>query len=245
MISLKELWDTANGSQERFQSDQILGFPETVRNYLEHAIAPDTPLASAVRLQMHGEIKLNRWYPFDAKQVIHMDRGMIWQAGTRVMGLPIRGHDRIIDGKAAMRWKFLGIIPFLSASGPDIDRSTAGRLAAEFIWLPSVFCQQKIPWHQENSLQARAQLEVQGQESKLQFKIDQSGRLINLLLQRWGNPEGHEFHYENFGAKVESERTFGGYTIPDRLRIGWYFGTDKFESEGEFFRVQIDHAAFK
>jgi len=37
-------------------------------------------------------------------------------------------------------------------------------------------------------------------------------------------------------------RSFGGYTLPTRLRAGWHFGTERFESEGEFFRVTIDDA---
>jgi hypothetical protein len=36
---------------------------------------------------------------------------------------------------------------------------------------------------------------------------------------------------------VEKSATFGGYTIPVRMRVGWHFGTERFESEGEFFRV--------
>jgi len=57
-----------------------------------------------------------------------------------------------------------------------------------------------------------------------------------------GLPEGTEYHYADFGGFVESESTFGGYTIPTQLNIGWYFGTGSFESEGEFLRVKIDHA---
>jgi len=42
-----------------------------------------------------------------------------------------------------------------------------------------------------------------------------------------------------------AERAFDGYTIPTRLRIGWYFGSERFESEGEFFRVTIDRATYR
>jgi hypothetical protein len=61
-------------------------------------------------------------------------------------------------------------------------------------------------------------------------------------MPRWGNPEGGEFHSEDFGGIVEEERTFGGFTIPSKLRIGWYFGSDRFETEGEFFRCTVDEA---
>lgn len=46
-------------------------------------------------------------------------------------------------------------------------------------------------------------------------------------------------------ASLEEEATFDGYTIPTRVRVGWYFGTDRFEPEGEFFRCTLDAAVFR
>ena len=37
----------------------------------------------------------------------------------------------------------------------------------------------------------------------------------------------------------------GGITLPSRMRLGWFFGTSRFESEGELFRVTIDDAVFR
>jgi hypothetical protein len=64
-------------------------------------------------------------------------------------------------------------------------------------------------------------------------------------MSRWGNPDGSAFRNANFGGIVEQEGSFGGYTIPIRMRVGWHFGTDKFESGGEFFRVVIDEAVYR
>jgi hypothetical protein len=75
--------------------------------------------------------------------------------------------------------------------------------------------------------------------------VDEEGRLASVKMPRWGNPEGAEFHAVDFGGVAEEERTFGGYTIPMRLRIGWYFGNSRFESEGELFRVTVDDATYR
>ena len=56
------------------------------------------------------------------------------------------GFDRLVDGEGAMRWKFLGIVPVMTASGPDISRSAAGRVEAESVWLPSVLCGEDVAW---------------------------------------------------------------------------------------------------
>jgi hypothetical protein len=69
--------------------------PQGAECYLKHAIAVGTPLASAVRLRMHGQIKLKRWYPFFAEQVICWNRGFIWAAVVRMRGMQIRGSDSL------------------------------------------------------------------------------------------------------------------------------------------------------
>ncbi len=43
----------------------------------------------------------------------------------------------------------------------------------------------------------------------------------------------------DFGGVVEAEKTFGDYTIPTQLRLGWFFDSERFESEGEFFRCTL------
>ena len=75
---------------------------------------------------------------------------------------------------------------------------------------------------------------VQGERAELDFTIDRTGRLKTFKLPRWGNPDGAEFREMDFGGILEEEGTFCGYTIPTRLRVGWYyFGSERFESEGD------------
>lgn len=244
-LSLDALWESARSSGRSFQEAQVAALPEGARRYLLHAIAQGTELASAVRLRMHGEIKLRRWLPFTAQQVIDLHRGMIWSATVRMRGMAIRGSDRLVDGAGAMKWKLFGIIPIMKASGPEITRSAIGRVQAESVWLPSVFSAGDVSWQASESSRPRASFETPGERTELALTLDDAGGLLSLKLPRWGNPEGAEFHLVDFGGVVEQEGTFCGYTIPTRLRIGWYFDTDRFETEGEFFRVTIDDAAFR
>ncbi len=240
-----DLWDLVTPGSRIFDPAQLEDLPEPARRYLLHAIAPGTPLASAVRLRMHGEIKLKGWLPFTAEQVINWQQGMIWKATVRMHGLPITGFDQFLDGEGAMRWKLLGIVPVMTAAGPDISRSAAGRVEAESIWLPSVLCGEGVSWTAEDSSHPHVQLMLRGEATEVEFTVDENGRLRSLKMPRWGNPEGGEFHAADFGGVVEEERTFGGYTIPSRLRIGWYFGSERFKAEGEFFRCTIDEAEYR
>lgn len=159
--------------------------------------------------------------------------------------MTIRGFDRFVGGEGAMQWKLFGIVPVMKASGPNINRSAAGRVKAESVWLPSILCGDDVSWTAEDSLHPNAHFTGRTDTQPLALTIDDQGRLKNIKLQRWGNPEGGEFHDAPFGGVVEEEGTFGGYTIPTCVRIGWHFGTDRFESDGEFFRATVDDAKFR
>ena len=244
-LSVDDLWESAPSAEQVFQAADLSHLPEATQRYLEHAIAPGTFLARAMRLRMHGEIRLQRWFPFKAEQVIVWDSGFIWRATVRMFGIPIRGSDRLIDNEGSMRWRLFGIIPVVTASGPDLTRSAAGRVAGEAVWLPSGLCGDDISWTTLDSSHIEARFTAHGESVELVLAIDEKGQIETVRLQRWGNPEGVEFNYVDFGVIVEEEKTFDGNTIPTRLRAGWYFGTDRFESEGEFFRCTIDDAIYR
>lgn len=245
-VSLNALWKSASIGNKVFDPELLTDLPDPARRYLECAIAPSTPLASAVRLWMHGDIKLGKkWHPFKGEEVICWNRGMIWRATTWMNGLPILGADRIVDGVGMMQWKILGLLPVMQASGEDLTRSGVGRVQAELIWLPSVLCNPDISWTELNASQVQANFTALGEPAKLTLTVNNQGMLGQVKLDRWGNPEGEAFRSVDFGGMVEEIGTFDGYTIPTRLRVGWYFGSDRFESEGEFFRCTIDKAIYR
>jgi hypothetical protein len=53
-----------------FTAAELGGLPDPVRRYLRAAIAPDTPLATAARFRMRGQIRLGRWLPFQAEELL-------------------------------------------------------------------------------------------------------------------------------------------------------------------------------
>ncbi len=242
--SLKQLWQQALPTEKVFQPEDYGHLPELAQRYLSHAIAPGTRLASTVRLKMHGDIKLKGWQPFRAEEMISWERGLIWQATTWVKGIPLSGWDRLVNGEGGMRWKLLGLLPVIQVEGPDVTRSAIGRMLGECIWLPSVLCQQ-AQWTAVDDTHAQATLSYLGETTQLNFILSPTGQVEQFRFQRWGNPEGAEHHYVDFGGYVDGEGTFGGYIIPTQIRGGWYFGCDCFESEGDFFHASIDEAMYR
>jgi len=248
-VSLDELWASARPATARFDPAALAGMPPGARRFLGHVLAPGAVLPNAVRLAMTGTIRLGDWYPFEAEQVIVRGRGMIWTARVRMKGLPIRGWDRLLDGRGAMRWSLFGLIPFLRAEGPDITRSARGRLRAESIWLPSLLAEPDVAWTEAEDTHLRVRVPAQDAPDAgfgdLDLTTDGDGRLREVHLRRWGNPGGGAFREEPFGGFMEAEDTFQGLTIPTRVRIGWHPGTDRFEPEGEFFRAELGRAEFR
>lgn len=239
--SLEALWAAdPDGPLRRFDPASTEGLPAAARRLLLHAIEPGAPLYRAIGLRMRGEIKLGRWRPFEAEQVIRWGRGMVWRAKAKLGPLSIRGQDSIVDGVGQMRWRLAGIIPVMSADGPDVTRSAAGRLELEATLLPSVLLDDDVRWQPSaDDRVAQASVHVPGDDGLVTLEVDGSGRLERAHALRWGNPEGHEHHAVPFGVLLGRELHTGGYAIPAEIRAGWWFGTPRFESEGEFFRAEI------
>jgi hypothetical protein len=112
-----------------FSRDMVADLPEPARRYLLHTIRSGVPLASRVHLTQAGSLRLGaRWIPFAAEQVLTAN-GFVWRATARLGPLPIIATDHIFHGQGRMRIASFGLIPVINEAGPDISRSTLGRLA--------------------------------------------------------------------------------------------------------------------
>jgi hypothetical protein len=84
---------------------------------------------------MRGSVKLgSRWLRFRGHEVLSPHHGLLWAVR---MGGVITGSDRYLDAEGSMQWKVLGVVPVVNADGPDVSRSTAGRVGAEAVWVPT------------------------------------------------------------------------------------------------------------
>ena len=224
---------------ERFDPDAVLDQPEVVRRWLGRALAVGVPLGGAVQLRMHGQIRLGgEWRPFEADQVIAPPHGYIWAATARIAGVPVTGFDRYSDDTAEMRWKLMGLLPVVTASGPDVTRSAAGRLAAEIFLAPTAFASARWEATGDRDVMAGSFSFPHGTE-RVELRVAADGQVCSASMLRWGNPDDAPFGRYPFGAELSYSETFpDGLTIPTTLRAGWGWGTDAWEA-GEFFRARI------
>ncbi len=95
---------------------------------------------------MEGHIRLGRWLPFRAVQLHAPPDGYVWAARARLGPLRISGFDRFADDTGEMRWRLLGHVPVVNATGPDLDRSAAGRVALDAMLVPTAFLNPLVNW---------------------------------------------------------------------------------------------------
>jgi hypothetical protein len=228
----------------RFDPVMAAGLPEPASRWLTHAIAPGTPLARAVIVEMEGHIRLGRWLPFRAVQLHAPPDGYVWAARARLGPLKISGFDRFADDTGEMRWRLLGHIPVMNATGPDLDRSAAGRVALDAMLVPTAFLNPLVNWSDgPHPNSATAEWTVGARTLQTELGVGRDGELRSVVMPRWGNPHGQPWGEYPCGGILTDEADFGGIKLPTRMRAGWFFDTDHW-AEGEFFRAHISKVAF-
>ena len=172
-----------------FSTAMLEDLPEPARRWLTRAIAPGTPLWSSAELMMHGRIKVRRWAAFHATQVLSPPDGYVWAASARFWGLPVRGFDRLSSGTAEMRWRVLGRVPVVTASGADVVRSAAGRVAIEGVLVPTAF--RRATWTQgPDPDTVLATWPSAGGPQQVELRVGPTGALVSAVLHRWGHRPG-------------------------------------------------------
>ena len=228
-----------------FTPDLLDGLPVPARRWLDHAIAPGTPLRRAAVLHQRGEIKVGRWQRYEADWALVPAEGFIWAATTHLGPLFIRGFDRFTRGSGQMAWRLLGRIPVLSADGPDIDRSALGRLVSEMCFVPAATLSPLVRWEHLDERRAVACVDAGGRTHRVTLTVAESGRLERVELPRWGKPDGQQFREHTFTALMDGpEGTFDGFTIPVAGRAGWWHCPDRCADE-EFIRFTVDRADYR
>ena len=71
--------------------------------------------------------------PFRTRQVLRAGTGFVWEATVGKTPITFSGGETYWRGVGALDFRLWSVIPVARAVGPDIDRSAAGRLAAETV----------------------------------------------------------------------------------------------------------------
>lgn len=186
---------------------------------------------------MRGRIKVGRWLPFRARQVLNPHRRFVWAA--RAAGV-IAGSDRYLDGVGAMDWKLAGPVAVAHDAGPDVSRSAAGRGARRRSGFRPLCCLgSESPGRPPTTPMSRRGFRLGTTPVAIDLALDPEGRIRSIVFDRWGDPDRcGTWAWHPFGGEITGYGCFDGLTIPTAGRLGWHFGTNRW-TEGEFFKYEI------
>ncbi len=175
-----------------FHPELTAGLPEPARRYLRHALASGTPLAASVRLQTVFRMVLTpgagRPTELVGQEVLEPPRRFVWTARPRGWMAAVRVRDEYADGRGSVRLTLFGLLPVGGAGGPDVSRSARHRLAIESIWLPSSLLPgEAVAWHPLDDTRARVTVTIDGESIPLTVRVDDAGRLAEVVMLRHGN----------------------------------------------------------
>lgn len=219
---------------------RLEALPEPARRWLDHAVPPGSPAARGVVIDTRGEIRLGRWRPFRARQVLVPGRGFVWAARVGRAPAAVTGFDRYAGGSGTMRWRLAAVVPVMSASGPDIDRSAAGRLAAEAVLVPPALLVPGIAWEEGDADHTVARIAEGGHLHAVTLTVGADGALRETSLPRWGSPDRGPARESLFRVRMEGEARHGGIALPGGYVAGW----DE-DPDGGFMRCEVIDARFR
>jgi len=233
----------------RFDLLMVEDEPEIARRYFAHAIAPGTPLHTAVELEMRGTFLLgnkekHRRYTMAARQILRPPFEFVWQPTLRSGAMVITGSDALVGDRAWTRFWLLSLIPVANvATSTDVLRSAAFRAASESLWAPATLLPQNGgQWEQIGPNRARVTTTRSIPAIVLELELGEDGAVKEVIGLRWSNANADaRFRFQPFGGTVQAERSFGGFTIPSQLHVGNHYGTLDYLP---FFQAEITNARY-
>lgn len=218
-----------------FDPETLSDLPEPARRYLHHAIEPGAALARTVHLEQRGRMRPSpeaEMAALTSEERLTPGVGFVWHASLKIKGLPVEVWDHYATGEGSVKVMLLGSIPIETSTGADVSRSARHRLAAESLWVPSALLPGPgVEWEPIDEDRARVVLTVDGEEIPLTYTVGPDGALQSFRMQRYGDVGDEPWELIPYGFEVVSEGSFDGYTIPTKVRGGWWFGDGSYEPE--------------
>lgn len=234
----------------RFDPAMVEALPEVARRYFRRAIAPGTPLATTVELEMEGTFLLgdaedHQSYRMEARQILRPPHEFVWIPRLSSGAMRISGSDALVGAEAWTRFFLLGLVPVAAArTSAHLLRSAAFRSAVEGIWAPAALLPANgVDWEQVGPDRARLIFRRTSPEIAIDLELALDGTVSEVAGLRWSNANPEQsFRLQPFGGTVVQSRTFEGFTIPAHVRVGNHYGTSDYLP---FFQARIVRAVYR
>jgi hypothetical protein len=226
--------------------EMLAGLPEPAQRYLRYAGVVGRPLVDTVRVRQRCRMRPapeGMSFPLVAEQWYRVEPpGFIWDATVPVGCIPlVRGRDAYLDGHGLMTIKAGSLIPFVNASGPEMDQASLLRHLSEMPWFPSAFLRDRVTWEAIDDSTVRVSITDGDLRATGTLEIDAEGRLVVFRSERHAMV-GKAFELRPWSAPTYEYGEFEGLRLPTSGAAVWTLpdGTDLPYIEVELTDVAYD-----
>jgi len=226
--------------------EMLAGLPEPAQRYLRYAGVVGRPLVDTVRVVQRCRMRpapdgmsfgllAEQWYSVEPP-------GFIWDATVPVAGIPVvRGRDGYVDGHGLMTIKVGSLIPFVNASGPEMDQASLLRHLSEMPWFPSAFLRDRVMWEAIDDATVRVSITDGDLTATGTLEIDAEGRLVAFRSERHAMV-GKAFELRPWAAPTYAYGEFEGLRLPTSGAAVWTLpdGTELPYIEVELTEIEYD-----
>ncbi|MFW6369205.1 MAG: DUF6544 family protein [Myxococcota bacterium] len=144
----------------------------------------------------------------------------VWDATTRVRGLPFYGLDHLSEDGAVFSGRLAGLLKLFSGSDREVRRASMLRYLSESIWFPQVLAGDEIRWEEVDPRRARALLTAGGETVEGVFEFDEEPKPVAFSAMRPRDVNGKSVPTMWRGELWEHVRV-DGVEIPSRAKVSW------------------------
>lgn len=218
----------------------VAPLPEPVRRYLRATGMVGRPRIQNYRVRFRGRIRSGpdaRWMPFEADQQSFVDRPtrLFWIRAT-MMGVPVDGLHRLVDGHAIMRIKPFGAFAVVDAAGVEMDQGETVTLFNDMCLLaPGTLVDPAIQWEPVDARTAKARFTHAAHTISATLFFDDDGLLKDFVSDdRFASTDGKDFKRWRWSTPIAEYRANGPYRLAARGEARWH------PPEGEYVYAAID-----
>jgi uncharacterized protein DUF6544 len=220
---------------EPVTGENLARLPAPVQQYLRGAGVIGRPRVHSFRVRMHGRIRNApdaRWMPFTAEQynVVKPAVRLFYLNGS-MMGLPFQGYHRYVAGDASMRVKAAGLVPLVTAAGPQMSQSETVTLFNDMcIMAPATLLDPAIEWHAVDDRTSRAWFTNAGHTIRAELLFDDSGELTNFVSDdRYQlSADGLLMRQVRWSTPLRAYRSFGPIRLASVGEGHWHQGAGEY-----------------
>ena len=203
----------------------LAGLPEVAQRYIRYTGIIGKPFIHAVRLKQTGKFRTGNdqpWMDITADEYYTVNPpGLIWNATFRIAGLPlIKGYDLYRHARGNMLGLIAAIFPIFNVKGEKLTQGTMLRYLNEMTWFPSSFLSDYITWTERDENSVDVTFHDGGKNVTGTLFIDQDGRLVNFVAQRYMEANGQYF-LNTWETPFDEYGEMAGLRLPVAGRAIW------------------------